>query len=173
MLKNNFSFDFKLTQKAHFWIKQSTPSYIDKILFLFRFIKNSECSVIGTVFRNYYKISVTLKNLKISTFEFYGSIQCFSLVFLFCQLYFTISQHYFLSLLNVKVIWRNTEVQLTGEENQQKNSVKQSKATRKLLRKNLNLISATIIQGVSTKTFEPNNSVIFQRIFVKFKMQIF
>jgi hypothetical protein len=29
------------------------------------------------------------------------------------------------------------------------------------------------IQGVSAKTFEPNNSVIFQRIFVKFKMQIF
>jgi hypothetical protein len=26
------------------------------------------------------------------------------------------------------------------------------------------------IQGVSTKIFEPNNSVIFQRIFVKFKM---
>jgi hypothetical protein len=30
-----------------------------------------------------------------------------------------------------------------------------------------------IIQGVSAKTFEPNNSVIFHRIFVKFKMQIF
>jgi hypothetical protein len=29
------------------------------------------------------------------------------------------------------------------------------------------------IQGVSAKTFEPNNSVIFQRMFVKFKMQIF
>jgi hypothetical protein len=29
------------------------------------------------------------------------------------------------------------------------------------------------IQGVSAKTFEPNNSVIFQRIFVKLKMQIF
>jgi hypothetical protein len=29
------------------------------------------------------------------------------------------------------------------------------------------------IQSVSAKTFEPNNSVIFQRIFVKFKMQIF
>jgi hypothetical protein len=29
------------------------------------------------------------------------------------------------------------------------------------------------IQGVSAKTVEPNNSVIFQRIFVKFKMQIF
>jgi hypothetical protein len=28
------------------------------------------------------------------------------------------------------------------------------------------------IQGVSAKTFEPNNSVIFQQIFVKFKMQI-
>jgi hypothetical protein len=28
------------------------------------------------------------------------------------------------------------------------------------------------IQGVSAKTFEPNDSVIFQRIFVKFKMQI-
>jgi hypothetical protein len=27
--------------------------------------------------------------------------------------------------------------------------------------------------GCLTKTFEPNNSVIFQRIFVKFKMQIF
>jgi hypothetical protein len=27
-----------------------------------------------------------------------------------------------------------------------------------------------IIQGVSAKTFEPNNSVIFQRVFVKFKM---
>jgi hypothetical protein len=25
----------------------------------------------------------------------------------------------------------------------------------------------------SAKTFEPNNSVIFQQIFVKFKMQIF
>jgi hypothetical protein len=30
-----------------------------------------------------------------------------------------------------------------------------------------------MIQGVSAKIFEPNNSVIFQRIFVKFKMQIF
>jgi hypothetical protein len=30
-----------------------------------------------------------------------------------------------------------------------------------------------IIQGVSAKTFEPNISVIFQRIFVKFKMQVF
>jgi hypothetical protein len=30
-----------------------------------------------------------------------------------------------------------------------------------------------IIQGVSAKNFKPNNSVIFQRIFVKFKMQIF
>jgi hypothetical protein len=30
-----------------------------------------------------------------------------------------------------------------------------------------------IIQDVSAKTFKPNNSVIFQRIFVKFKMQIF
>jgi hypothetical protein len=29
------------------------------------------------------------------------------------------------------------------------------------------------IQSVSAKTFEPNNLVIFQRIFVKFKMQIF
>jgi hypothetical protein len=29
------------------------------------------------------------------------------------------------------------------------------------------------IQGVSAKTFEPNNSIIFQRIFVKFEMQIF
>jgi hypothetical protein len=29
------------------------------------------------------------------------------------------------------------------------------------------------IQGVSAKTFEPNNPVIFQRIFIKFKMQIF
>jgi hypothetical protein len=29
------------------------------------------------------------------------------------------------------------------------------------------------IQGVSAKIFEPNNSVIFQRIFVKFKMRIF
>jgi hypothetical protein len=29
------------------------------------------------------------------------------------------------------------------------------------------------LHGVSAKTFEPNNSVIFQRIFVKFKMQIF
>jgi hypothetical protein len=29
------------------------------------------------------------------------------------------------------------------------------------------------IQGVLAKTFEPNNWVIFQRIFVKFKMQIF
>jgi hypothetical protein len=29
------------------------------------------------------------------------------------------------------------------------------------------------IQGVSAKTFEPSSSVIFQRIFVKFKMQIF
>jgi hypothetical protein len=30
-----------------------------------------------------------------------------------------------------------------------------------------------IIQGVSAKTFEPNISVICQRIFMKFKMQIF
>jgi hypothetical protein len=30
-----------------------------------------------------------------------------------------------------------------------------------------------VIQGVPAKIFEPNNSVIFQRIFVKFKMQIF
>jgi hypothetical protein len=29
------------------------------------------------------------------------------------------------------------------------------------------------IQGVSAKTFEPNISVIWQRIFMKFKMQIF
>jgi hypothetical protein len=29
------------------------------------------------------------------------------------------------------------------------------------------------IQDVSAKSFEPNNSVIFQQIFVKFKMQIF
>jgi hypothetical protein len=29
------------------------------------------------------------------------------------------------------------------------------------------------IHGVSVKIFEPNNSIIFQRIFVKFKMQIF
>jgi hypothetical protein len=29
------------------------------------------------------------------------------------------------------------------------------------------------IQGVSAKTFEPNISVICQRIFMKFKMQIF
>jgi hypothetical protein len=33
--------------------------------------------------------------------------------------------------------------------------------------------SALIVQGVSAKTFEPNISVICQRIFVKFKMQIF
>jgi hypothetical protein len=31
----------------------------------------------------------------------------------------------------------------------------------------------TIIQGVSAKTFKPNYSVIFQRIFVNFKMLIF
>jgi hypothetical protein len=30
-----------------------------------------------------------------------------------------------------------------------------------------------LLQRVSAKTFEPNNSVIFQQIFVKFKMQIF
>jgi hypothetical protein len=35
------------------------------------------------------------------------------------------------------------------------------------------LILKQIILGVSAKTCEPNNSVIFQRIFVKFKMQIF
>jgi hypothetical protein len=29
------------------------------------------------------------------------------------------------------------------------------------------------IQGVSAKTFEPNISVICQRIFMKFKIQIF
>jgi hypothetical protein len=29
------------------------------------------------------------------------------------------------------------------------------------------------VQGISAKIFEPNISVIFQRIFVKFKMQIF
>jgi hypothetical protein len=29
------------------------------------------------------------------------------------------------------------------------------------------------IQGVSAKAFEPNISVIYQRIFMKFKMQIF
>jgi hypothetical protein len=29
------------------------------------------------------------------------------------------------------------------------------------------------IQDVSANIFEPNNSVIFERIFVKFKMQIF
>jgi hypothetical protein len=33
-------------------------------------------------------------------------------------------------------------------------------------------VKLLIIQGVSAKIFEPNNSVIFQRIFVKFKMQI-
>jgi hypothetical protein len=31
---------------------------------------------------------------------------------------------------------------------------------------------ADVIQGVLAKTFGPNNSVIFQRIFVKFKLQI-
>jgi hypothetical protein len=35
------------------------------------------------------------------------------------------------------------------------------------------ILKITNLQGVSAKTFEPNNSVIFQRIFVKFKMQIF
>jgi hypothetical protein len=34
-------------------------------------------------------------------------------------------------------------------------------------------IFSFVIQGVSAKTFEPNNSVIFQRIFVKFKIQLF
>jgi hypothetical protein len=38
----------------------------------------------------------------------------FLLIFLFCQLYFAISQNYFLSLLNVKV---------TKQENQKKNTV--------------------------------------------------
>jgi hypothetical protein len=32
---------------------------------------------------------------------------------------------------------------------------------------------SSLLQGVSAKIFEPNNSVIFQQIFVKFKMQIF
>jgi hypothetical protein len=31
----------------------------------------------------------------------------------------------------------------------------------------------TALQGVSVKIFEPNMSVICQRIFMKFKMQIF
>jgi hypothetical protein len=35
------------------------------------------------------------------------------------------------------------------------------------------VLAKKYIQGVSAKTFEPNNSVIFRRIFVKFKMQIF
>jgi hypothetical protein len=34
-------------------------------------------------------------------------------------------------------------------------------------------IQKKIYTGVSAKSFEPNISVIFQRIFVKFKMQIF
>jgi hypothetical protein len=34
-------------------------------------------------------------------------------------------------------------------------------------------ITTEIYTGVLAKTFEPNISVIFQRIFVKFKMQIF
>jgi hypothetical protein len=38
-------------------------------------------------------------------------------------------------------------------------------------RKTIKLSSS--IQDVSAKTFEPNNLVILQRIFVKFKMQIF
>jgi hypothetical protein len=35
------------------------------------------------------------------------------------------------------------------------------------------IIHLLIIQRVSAKTFEPNISVICQRIFMKFKMQIF
>jgi hypothetical protein len=35
------------------------------------------------------------------------------------------------------------------------------------------LVGFQLIQSVLTKTFEPNISVIFQRIFMKFKMQIF
>jgi hypothetical protein len=43
-----------------------------------------------------------------------------------------------------------------------------------IMSKSRDLMSRNVnIQGVSAKTFEPNNSVIFQRIFVKFKMQIF
>jgi hypothetical protein len=38
---------------------------------------------------------------------------------------------------------------------------------------NLTLNVNLFIQGVSDKNFEPNISVIFQRIFMKFKMQIF
>jgi hypothetical protein len=35
------------------------------------------------------------------------------------------------------------------------------------------VVKKSRIQGVSAKTFEPNISVICQRIFMKFKMQIF
>jgi hypothetical protein len=37
----------------------------------------------------------------------------------------------------------------------------------------LNIFVFYFLHGVSAKIFEPNISVIFQRIFVKFKMQIF
>jgi hypothetical protein len=41
---------------------------------------------------------------------------------------------------------------------------------RDLHAKNLGSVNKVFMQGVSAKTFEPNISVIFQRIFVKFKM---
>jgi hypothetical protein len=34
-------------------------------------------------------------------------------------------------------------------------------------------VQMSVIQGVTAKIFQPKISVIFQRIFVKFKMQIF
>jgi hypothetical protein len=44
----------------------------------------------------------------------------------------------------------------------------------KNLKKNLvNSIPGNTIQGVSAKSFEPNISIICQRIFMKFKRQIF
>jgi hypothetical protein len=41
------------------------------------------------------------------------------------------------------------------------------------VKRKMSLEKENNIQGVSAETFEANNSVIFQRIFVKFKMQIF
>jgi hypothetical protein len=43
----------------------------------------------------------------------------------------------------------------------------------KLVKIKTRISDASYIQGVSPKTLEPNISVICQRIFMKFKMQIF
>jgi hypothetical protein len=63
--------------------------------------ENDEASVL--VFHS-ENPQMSLRNRSLQTgIEFIITYTVFLLVFLFCQLYFTISQNYFLSLLNVTV----------------------------------------------------------------------